>query len=164
MKNTKLIKYTGFSSLGVLSLLSCSPADKANKIDKNLNIILIMTDDQDFGDIGFHGNPDIHTPVMDSLARQSTRYTNFYVSPVSAPTRSSLMTGRYSLRTGVHDTYNGGAIMATEEITIAEVLKEAGYNTGIFGKWHLGDNYPYRPMDQGFNESLIHLGIVFSGR
>ena len=158
MKNTKLLTYTGFGSLGLLSLVSCKTGDTADKIEDKPNIILIMTDDQGFGDIAFHGNPDIHTPVMDQLARQSTRFTNFYVSPVSAPTRSSLMTGRYSLRTGVHDTYNGGAIMATEEITIAEVLKDAGYNTGIFGKWHLGDNYPYRPMDQGFNESLVHLG------
>jgi arylsulfatase A-like enzyme len=67
------------------------------------------------------------------------------------------MTGRYSLRTGVYDTHNGGAIMATEEITVAELLRDAGYATGIFGKWHLGDVYPFRPQDQGFTESLIHL-------
>ena len=78
-------------------------------------------------------------------------------SPVCAPTRSSLMTGRYSLRTCVRDTYNGGAIMSTDEITIAELLQEKGYKTGIFGKWHLGDNYPSRPSDQGFDESVIHL-------
>lgn len=158
MKNNKLLAYSGIGSLGILSLLSCNSADNTVDDDKPTNIILIMTDDQGFGDIGSNGNPDIHTPVMNKLASQSTRFTNFYVSPVSAPTRSSLMTGRYSLRTGVHDTYNGGAIMATEEITIAEVLRDAGYVTGIFGKWHLGDNYPYRPMDQGFNESLVHLG------
>lgn len=121
------------------------------------NIILIMTDDQGYGDFGFTGNPHIKTPNLDQLASESVQFENFYVSPVCAPTRSSLLTGRYSLRTGIHDTYNGGAIMATEEITIAEMLKEAGYNTGIFGKWHLGDNYPSRPGDQGFDESLIHL-------
>lgn len=121
------------------------------------NIILIITDDQGYGDLGITGNPHVQTPVLDQLAQESVRLNQFYVSPVCAPTRASLMTGRYSLRTGVRDTYNGGAIMATEEVTIAEMLKEAGYNTGIFGKWHLGDNYPFRPSDQGFDESLIHL-------
>lgn len=121
------------------------------------NILLIMTDDQGFGDLGFYGNRQINTPVLDALARQSIRFNRFNVSPVCAPTRASLMTGRYSLRTGIRDTYNGGAIMASGEVTIAEVLKEAGYTNGIFGKWHLGDNYPSRPMDQGFDESVIHL-------
>jgi arylsulfatase len=121
------------------------------------NVILIITDDQGYGDLGFTGNPHVKTPVIDKFASESMRFNEFYVSPVCAPTRASLMTGRYSLRTGVRDTYNGGAIMATSEITIAEMLKSAGYNTGIFGKWHLGDNYPSRPNDQGFDESLIHL-------
>ncbi|WP_340114220.1 arylsulfatase [Maribellus mangrovi] len=121
------------------------------------NIILIMTDDQGYGDMGFTGNPHIKTTVLDRFAEESICFDNFYVSPVCAPTRSSLMTGRFSLRTGVRDTYNGGAIMASSEITIAEMLKEAGYKTGIFGKWHLGDNYPSRPGDQGFDESVYHL-------
>ena len=121
------------------------------------NVILIITDDQGYGDLGFTGNPHVKTPVLDRFASESIRFNEFYVSPVCAPTRSSLMTGRYSLRTGVRDTYNGGAIMATTEITIAEMLKSAGYETGIFGKWHLGDNYPSRPNDQGFDESVIHL-------
>jgi arylsulfatase len=121
------------------------------------NVILIITDDQGYGDLGYNGNPHVKTPVLDKFASESIRFNEFYVSPVCAPTRASLMTGRYSLRTGVRDTYNGGAIMATSEITIAEMLKSAGYNTGIFGKWHLGDNYPSRPNDQGFDESLIHL-------
>jgi arylsulfatase A-like enzyme len=121
------------------------------------NVILIITDDQGYGDLGVTGNPHIKTPVIDKLAKESTRFNQFYVSPVCAPTRSSLMTGRYSLRTGVRDTYNGGAMMAPTEVTIAEMLKQANYTTGIFGKWHLGDNYPSRPNDQGFDESLIHL-------
>jgi len=124
---------------------------------KSPNIILIITDDQGYGDLGFTGNPHVQTPVLDAMARESVRLNQFYVSPVCAPTRSSLMTGRYSLRTGVRDTYNGGATMASEEITLAEMLKDAGYKTGIFGKWHLGDNYPFRPSDQGFDESVIHL-------
>ena len=121
------------------------------------NVILIITDDQGYGDLGVTGNPHVKTPAIDKLAKESTRFNQFYVSPVCAPTRSSLMTGRYSLRTGVRDTYNGGAMMAPTEVTIAEMLKQANYTTGIFGKWHLGDNYPSRPNDQGFDESLIHL-------
>lgn len=124
---------------------------------KHPNVLLILTDDQGFGDLGFAGNLHVKTPEIDQFAKESIRFTNFLVSPVCAPTRSSLMTGRFSLRTGIRDTYNGGAIMASDEVTIAEMLKEADYSTGIFGKWHLGDNYPFRPGDQGFDESLIHL-------
>ena len=121
------------------------------------NVIIVMADDQGYGDLGITGNPHVKTPVIDKFARENIRFNNFYVSPVCAPTRSSLMTGRFSLRTGIRDTYNGGAIMATTEITIAEMLKQADYKTGVFGKWHLGDNYPSRPIDQGFDESVIHL-------
>jgi len=124
---------------------------------KHPNVIIIITDDQGYGDLGITGNPHVKTPVIDQFSKESITFNNFYVSPVCAPTRSSLMTGRYSLRTGIRDTYNGGAIMATSELTIAEILKQANYTTGIFGKWHLGDNYPSRPMDQGFDESVIHL-------
>lgn len=120
------------------------------------NIIVVMTDDQGIGDFGFTGNPYIKTPVIDNLSETSINLTNFYVSPVCAPTRASLMTGKFSERTGVYDTFNGGAIMSDAEITIAEILQENGYQTGIFGKWHLGDNYPYRPIDQGFDEALVH--------
>jgi len=121
------------------------------------NVIIIMTDDQGYGDLGITGNPHVQTPVIDQFANENIRFNNFYVSPVCAPTRSSLMTGRYSLRTGIRDTYNGGATMASNEVTIAEMLKQANYKTGVFGKWHLGDNYPSRPSDQGFDESVIHL-------
>jgi arylsulfatase A-like enzyme len=121
------------------------------------NVILIITDDQGYGDLGITGNSLIKTPYIDRFAKQSLQFSDFHVSPVCAPTRSSLMTGRYSLRTGIRDTYNGGATMASSEITIAEILKQAGYRTGLFGKWHLGDNFPSRPMDQGFDESLMHL-------
>ena len=132
--------------------LGCS-----TKVKQKPNIIIIITDDQGYGDIGFNNNSQILTSNLDLLASQSIRFNNFYVSPVCAPTRSSLLTGRYSLRTGVTDTYNGGAMMSTDELTLSEILRENNYNTGIFGKWHLGDSYPFRPTDQGFNESLIHL-------
>ena len=122
------------------------------------NLLVIITDDQGYGDLGFHGNRNIKTPNLDRLARESVRCKFFYVSPVCAPTRASLMTGRYHYRTGVVDTPFGRSMMYPEEQTIAEVLRGAGYRTGIFGKWHLGDNYPLRAMDQGFEESLVHGG------
>jgi len=141
-----------FSSIAV----ACSNFS-FGQLKQHPNVIVIITDDQGYGDLGITGNPHLKTPVIDKFAKEGIRFCNFFVSPVSAPTRSSLMTGRYSLRTGIRDTYNGGAIMASNEITIAEMLKKANYKTGIFGKWHLGDNYPNRPKDQGFDESVIHL-------
>ena len=153
--NSKLFALTGLVSIGMTGPQYLFSAEK----DKTSlpNIIIIMTDDQGYGDLGFTGNPHINTPVLDKFAGESIRFDNFYVSPVCAPTRASLMTGRYSLRTGIRDTYNGGAMMASNEVTLPEILQDSGYKTGIFGKWHLGDNYPLRPNDQGFDESLIHL-------
>jgi arylsulfatase len=145
------------SILSFLIVLCYQSAVINAQVPERPNVIIIITDDQGYGDLGYTGNPHVKTPNIDNFAKESIRFTNFYVSPVCAPTRASLMTGRYSLRTGIRDTYNGGAIMAASEVTIAEMLKQADYKTGIFGKWHLGDNYPSRPMDQGFDESLIHL-------
>jgi len=122
------------------------------------NVILIVTDDQGYGDLGANGNPVIRTPHIDAMAARSARMARFYVSPVCAPTRASLMTGRYNYRTRAIDTFIGRAMMEPEEVTLAEILRDAGYRTGIFGKWHLGDNYPMRPIDQGFEEALVHRG------
>ena len=122
------------------------------------NVILIMTDDQGAGDLGIAGNPVIETPSLDRLARESASMSAFYVHPVCTPTRAALMTGRYPYRTRAIDTWIGRAMMEPDEITIAELLRDAGYATGIFGKWHLGDCYPMRAMDQGFEESLVHRG------
>jgi arylsulfatase A-like enzyme len=120
------------------------------------NIVLVMSDDQGYGDLGIHGNDKAQTPTLDRFAREGVELTRFYVSPVCSPTRSSLMTGRYHYRTGIIHTSRGGAMMHGDEVTVAELLREAGYRTGIFGKWHLGDCYPMRPQDQGFEESLVH--------
>lgn len=125
---------------------------------KRPNVILIMTDDQGYGDFGFTGNPVIQTPNIDALAGQSAQMKRFYVSPVCSPTRACLMTGRYNYRTRCIDTYIGRSMMEPEEITIAEALRESGYRTGIFGKWHLGDCYPMRPTDQGFDEAWVLRG------
>ncbi len=144
-------KYTLILAVFVITISSFAQQNK------HPNVVLIITDDQGYGDLGVSGNSQIKTPVIDAFANGSLRFSDFYVSPVCAPTRSSLMTGRYSLRTGIRDTYNGGATMASNEITIAEMLKQSDYKTGLFGKWHLGDNYPSRPMDQGFDETVMHL-------
>ncbi|MDF2376148.1 MAG: arylsulfatase [Verrucomicrobiales bacterium] len=122
------------------------------------NIIIVMPDDMGYGDIGATGNTVIRTPNLDRLAAGGAELTDFYVSPVCSPTRACLMTGRYNFRTRCIDTFKGRSMMDPEEYTMAEMLKEAGYATGIFGKWHLGDNYPMRPQDQGFDEVLIHRG------
>ena len=122
------------------------------------NIVVIMPDDQGYGDQGVTGNRVIRTPNIDALAQDSASMSDFYVCPVCSPTRASLMTGRYHYRTRVVDTFKGRSMMEPDEITIAEILRDSGYATGIFGKWHLGDNYPLRPIDQGFDESYIHRG------
>jgi len=122
------------------------------------NVVLIMTDDQGYGDLGVHGNPKIRTPYIDKLAKQGIELTHFYASPVCSPTRASLLTGRYNYRTGAIDTSYGRSLMYPDEVTLAEMLRAAGYLTGIFGKWHLGDNYPLRAIDQGFDEALVNRG------
>lgn len=122
------------------------------------NVVLVITDDQGYGDIAAHGNKMIQTPNLDQLYRQSLRLTNFHVDPTCAPTRSALMTGHYSTRTGVWHTIMGRSLMNTNEVTLAEVMQSNGYKTGMFGKWHLGDNYPLRPQDQGFETVVQHGG------
>lgn len=122
------------------------------------NVVLIITDDQGFGDVGVHRNDKVRTPNMDRIAREGVRFTQFHVNPVCSPTRASLLTGRYYYRTGVVDTFLGRSMMRNEELTTAEMLAGGGYTTGIFGKWHLGDNYPMRPNDQGFADSVVIKG------
>ena len=115
-----------------------------------------MTDDQGWAQVGFHGNPYIRTPTLDRLAAESTEFTQFYVEPKCAPTRAALLTGVHGYRNGVIDTHLGRTFLYPEAVTLAELLAAEGYKTGIFGKWHLGDNYPLRPTDQGFQEALVH--------
>ena len=122
------------------------------------NVLLVLTDDQGYGDLSCHGNPVLRTPTLDRLRHESMRLVNFHVDPTCSPTRAALMTGRYSCRTGVWHTIMGRSILRRDETTMAELFAAAGYRTGIFGKWHLGDNYPYRAMDRGFQESLVHGG------
>ena len=122
------------------------------------NVVLVMTDDQGYGDLACHGNPVIQTPNLDKLHTESVRLTNFHVGPTCSPTRAALLTGRYGNRTGVWHTIMGRSLLPGNEVTIAEVFGANGYRTGMFGKWHLGDNYPMRPHDQGFHEALTFGG------
>lgn len=122
------------------------------------NVVLVVTDDQGYGDLSCHGNPILRTPNLDALHGQSVRLTDFHVGPTCAPTRASLMTGRYCNRTGVWHTIMGRSLLRRDEVTMADVFAAGGYQTGIFGKWHLGDNYPFRPQDRGFHEVLVHGG------
>jgi arylsulfatase len=122
------------------------------------NIIFILTDDQGYGDISAHGNPVLRTPNLDRLRSESARFMDFHVSPTCAPTRSALMTGRHEFKNGVTHTIFERERLTLSATTLPEMLKGAGYTTGIFGKWHLGDEAEYRPDRRGFDEVFIHGG------
>ena len=129
------------------------------------NVVFILTDDQGYGDMSCHGNPILRTPELDRLHAESIRFTDMHVNPFCTPTRAALMTGRYATRTGAYRTSAGRDRMHPDEKTMADFFGDSGYATGIFGKWHLGDNYPHRPQDRGFQEVLWHRcgGIGQSG-
>lgn len=144
----------------VLLVAFCQTAtalSAANRLaGRRPNIILVMTDDQGKGDLSCLGNPDIETTNLDRLYALSTRFTDFHVSPTCAPTRSAIMSGRHEFKNGVTHTIMERERMALSTVTIAEVLRKAGYATAIFGKWHLGDEEPYQPQNRGFEEVFIH--------
>ncbi|MBS3763699.1 MAG: arylsulfatase [Planctomycetes bacterium] len=121
---------------------------------KNPNVIIVITDDQGYGDLGCHGNPVAHTPEMDALHDESIRLTDFHAAPMCTPTRGQLFSGLDAARNGAVNVSSGRSLLRPDLTTMAEVFKSNGYRTGMFGKWHLGDNYPYRPQDRGFEESL----------
>jgi len=145
------------STILLAMLASCGGGELAEQT-RTPNVVLIITDDQGYGDVGAHGNSMIRTPNLDRLHAESVRLTDFHVDPTCAPTRSALMTGRYSSRTGVWHTIMGRSIIHRDETTLAQALSDAGYATGHFGKWHLGDNWPYRPEDRGFGTVVRHGG------
>ncbi|MEM1213918.1 MAG: arylsulfatase [Planctomycetota bacterium] len=122
------------------------------------NVLFILTDDQGYGDLSCHGSPVLQTPAMDRLHAESVRLTDFHVGPTCAPTRSTLLTGHYANSTGVWHTIGGRSLLRDDEWTFADALQADGYRTALFGKWHLGDNYPYRPMDRGFQTTVTHAG------
>lgn len=118
------------------------------------NVIIVMTDDQGYGEMSVHGNPILDTPHLDALHSQSLRLEDYHVAPMCTPTRGQLLTGLDAARNGAINVSAGRTLLRAELPTMADVFKENGYRTGLFGKWHLGDNYPYRPQDRGFEETL----------
>ncbi|HIK90637.1 MAG TPA: N-acetylgalactosamine 6-sulfate sulfatase (GALNS), partial [Planctomycetes bacterium] len=120
------------------------------------NVILIMTDDQGYGDLSCHGNPTLRTPNLDRLYAESVRFSDFHVAPFCTPTRAALMTGRYPARTGAYRTSSGRTSLHPREKTLGDLFTRNGYATGMFGKWHLGDTASSRPMDKGFEQSVWH--------
>ncbi len=116
------------------------------------NVLVILSDDQGWGDLSVHGNTNLQTPNIDSLARDGALFERFFVCPVCSPTRAEFLTGRYHARSGVYSTSAGGERMNLDETTMAEMFRSAGYATGAFGKWHNGMQYPYHPNGRGFDE------------
>ena len=144
-----------------------APPLRADEPARRPNIILLLTDDQGYGDLSCHGNPVLKTPNLDRLHGEGVRFTEFHVSPTCSPTRSALLTGRHEFKNGVTHTILERERLTPEAVTLAQVLKSAGYATGIFGKWHLGDEPAYWPSRRGFDEIFIHgaggIGQTFPG-
>ena len=139
------------SVLGALILCMSGPASAGGDDASLPNVVIVIADDQGWGDLSAHGNPILRTPRLDALRQRAVRFDRFYADPLCAPTRAALLTGRYPLRTGVRGVTRGGETMRSEEVTIAEVLREAGYATGAFGKWHNGAHFPQNAKGQGFD-------------
>lgn len=158
-----LQRLLGLASCAIFSLTSALGAEVpasggAALAGKRPNIIFILTDDQGYGDVSANGNPVLKTPHLDRLHGEGVRFTDFHVSPTCAPTRSALLTGRHEFKNGVTHTILERERMTLDAVTLPQVLKTAGYTTGIFGKWHLGDEDEYQPERRGFDEVFIHGG------
>ncbi|HSG69575.1 MAG TPA: arylsulfatase, partial [Planctomycetaceae bacterium] len=159
-----------FSAAILLMLVSCLQCVFPSVIDaqpkKSPNVIVILTDDQGWGDLSVHGNTNLATPHIDSLARDGVLFERFFVCPVCSPTRAEFLTGRYHLRGGVRGVSTGQERLDLDEHTIAQSFKAAGYATAAFGKWHNGTQYPYHPKARGFDEyygfTSGHWGNYFS--
>jgi arylsulfatase len=151
---------SGWGMAGLLLVASFGsgawPAQAAAREARRPNIIFLLTDDQGYGDLSCHGNPVLKTPNIDRLHHEGVRFTDFHVSPTCSPTRSALMTGRHEFRNGVTHTILERERLTLKATTLAQVLKSAGYATGIFGKWHLGDEPDHWPDKRGFDEMFIH--------
>ena len=146
--------------ISLAALLGCVPSPPGD--DTRPNVIIILTDDQGYGDLSAHGNPILKTPNLDKLHDESIRLTDFHVAPVCTPTRGELMTGLYALRNKAGMVPAGRNLMRRAIPTMPEIFKDNGYATGLFGKWHLGDTYPHRPLDRGFERTVWHKGWGFA--
>ena len=143
-----------FLLLWAPSVISCFGSGNVN-VEKP-NVIIVLTDDQGIGDLSCHGNPYLKTPHLDAFYQDAVRLTNFHVSPLCTPTRAALMTGQYPITNGAWATFKGRDALPEGMMTMADIFKTNGYKTGLFGKWHLGDNYPVRPFDCGFDLAIHH--------
>lgn len=156
MKSNVLLSGILLSSVSFFS--SCDNRIQPFSVDKKRgihpNVIVLMTDDQGYGELSVHGNPILKTPQLDKLHDQSIRLTDFHVAPMCTPTRGQLMTGLDAVKNGAVNVSSGRSMLRKNVKTIANYFSENGYKTGIFGKWHLGDNYPFSPEDRGFDETL----------
>ncbi|MCP4786398.1 MAG: sulfatase-like hydrolase/transferase [Fuerstiella sp.] len=152
---TKSIRLIGTAFLFAL-LTVCST--QAVGIEETPNILFILVDDQGYGDLERHGNPSLKTPNINKLHNESARFTNFHVSPSCAPSRCALMSGKHEFKSGVTHTIMPGRNMSLKTVTLADVLKSAGYVTGMFGKWHLGHDGGYRAENRGFDVAISYTG------
>ena len=151
MKSQTLAGIFCISILTLLHPVFAAPADSKSRP----NVLLILTDDQGFGDAAFQGNPNLKTPNLDALAASGVRFTDFIASPTCSPTRAALMTGRHEFRSSVTHTIEGRNLLRAGVPIMADAFKKAGYRTGIFGKWHLGESSVFHPNDRGFDHSLL---------
>ena len=148
-----LNKYLSFT-LSAVSLVACENAEKEVKP----NVIILMTDDQGYGDFSWSGNPVLKTPNLDKLHDESIRFTDFHVAPASAPTRSQLLTGFDAMHNGAYSPHGQHLLLNRDYITMGDVFLQNGYNTALYGKWHLGGNFPgYRPHERGFQDAVYFL-------
>ena len=137
----------------IVSLSICSGCTSKSKMEHpKPNIVILLADDQGWGDLSWNVNTNVSTPNIDRIAQEGASFNNFYVQPVCSPTRAEFLTGRYASRVGVYSTSAGGERIDLDETTIADIFKKAGYKTGAFGKWHSGMQYPYHPNARGFEE------------
>ena len=137
---------------------ACAGAACASSLAKPPNVLILLTDDQGYGDLSCHGNPVLKTPALDRLHSESVRFTDFHAAPMCTPTRGQLLSGQDALRNGATSVTAGRAVIRRELPLMSDIFAANGYATGLFGKWHVGDNYPYRPMDRGFQEAKYFLG------
>ncbi len=145
-------------SAGVASCVSASLLARTRPASERPNVIIVLTDDQGYGDLSCHGNPVLKTPAMDRLFHESVRFTDFHSAPMCSPTRGQLLSGMDAAHNRATATEAGRCLLRRDIPTMADAFAAGGYRTGAFGKWHLGDSYPYRPMDRGFLQAKYHLG------
>lgn len=158
------IKIKIIAVIAVVTSVAVNSTHAQKEVNRQPNVIIVMTDDQGYGEFSIHGNPILKTPNLDKLAEGSVRFGDFHASPMCAPTRGQLITGMDAAKNGLVNVSSGRSFLRPELPTMGNIFMDNGYKTGVFGKWHLGANYPYRPQDRGFEESIwfpsSHIGSV----